>query len=94
MKTNIILGSALALAFFSVLSSCWGPCPNNPGWPATKKAGFERMAAARLQSCVQNNPCQFLSQCFEESRQYCLDAGYAKECGQMEHEGSCGVGVK
>lgn len=52
------------------------------------------MAAARLQLCVQNNPCQFLQQCFAESRAYCLDAGYAKECGYGEVEGSCGVNVK
>ncbi len=61
---------------------------------ATPKAGFERMAAARLQLCVQNNRCQFLHQCFEESWAYCLDAGYAKTCGQMEDEGTCGVNVR
>lgn len=91
MKTRIILGVAAFLAF-TILPSCDSCLP--PSWRATPKAGFERMAAARLQNCVQNNPCQFLKQCFEESRQHCLDAGYQKECGQMEHEGTCGIGVK
>jgi len=79
-------------AGFILFSSCDSCLPE--GFRATQKAGFERMAAARLQSCVQNNPCTFLRQCFEESNAYCLDAGYAKECGQMEHEGSCGVAIK
>jgi hypothetical protein len=75
-----------------LLTSCWGS--SCPGWDATPKAGFERMAAARLQSCVQNNPCVFLRQCFAESNAYCLDAGYAITCGQMEPEGTCGAALK
>ena len=62
--------------------------------PATPEAGFRRMAAARLQSCVANNPCQFVSQCFRESEAYCVDAGYPESCGRGEVEGSCGTGVK
>lgn len=80
------------LAALLLLSSCWGT--SCPGWDATPKAGFERMAAARLKFCVQNNSCVFVSQCFRESEAYCVDAGYSKTCGQMEPESTCGVGVK
>ncbi len=79
MKSVIIL--------LALLSGC-------EGFRATTKAGFERMAAARLKVCVQGNPCQFTHQCFSDSDAYCLDAGYDKACGQMEPEGSCGVEVK
>lgn len=63
-------------------------------WRATPKAGFERMAAYKLQHCVQGNPCQFLRQCFAESEAYCVDAGYSPRCGQMEPEGTCGTKVR
>jgi hypothetical protein len=76
------------LLLLALLSSCDSCLPES--FRATPKAGFERMAAARLQSCVQNNPCQFLRQCFAESEAYCVDAGYSKTCGQMEEEGTCG----
>lgn len=91
MKTNFIFGSAVFLMF---LASCWGACPNCPGWEATPKAGFERMAAARHEMCVQNNPCYFVSQCHRDSEAFCLDAGYPKTCGNAEVEGSCGINVK
>lgn len=54
------------------------------------------MAAYRLQTCVQDHRCFLNDQraCFAESSAYCLDAGYPKECGQMEPEGSCGAAVK
>lgn len=81
-RTNRLL--LLALAF----SSCDSCLPES--FRATPKAGFERMAAERLRVCVQNNSCVFLHQCFAESEAYCLDAGYAKTCGQMEPEGTCG----
>lgn len=79
----------LALAFCSSCNSCFPP-----GCQSTDKAGFSRVAAARLTSCVQNNPCTFLKQCFAESESYCLSFGYPKSCGQMEPEGSCGVNVR
>lgn len=82
MRTLFIAGVAL-------LSSCWGT--SCPGWDATPKVSFERMAAARLQQCVQGKPCANIHQCFLDSNAYCLDAGYAKECGQAEVEGSCGT---
>ncbi|MEY4933561.1 MAG: hypothetical protein RLZZ403_1881, partial [Pseudomonadota bacterium] len=63
-----------------LLSSCDSCLPES--WRATPKAGFERMAAERLRVCVQNNPCQFLLQCHAESEAFCLDAGYARECGR------------
>ncbi len=84
MSSLTFVSSALLL-----LSSC-----NCPGFAATPKAGFERMAAARLQNCIQGNLCQVAPWCFEQSRQFCLDAGYPKTCGQMEHEGTCGSKVK
>lgn len=84
--------------FFAVVlfAGCWGDCPSNPGWPATAKAGFERMAADRLKECVQSHECfeEVQRRCFTDSEAYCVDAGYPKSCGQMEPEGTCGVGVK
>jgi hypothetical protein len=63
------------------------------GWQATPRAGFERMAAARLGICVADNHCSYINRCFAESEQYCLASGYSKRCGQMEPEGSCGDGL-
>lgn len=80
------------LLVLALLSSCDSCLPKS--WRATPKAGFERMAAARLTICVQTNPCTELSRCFAESEAYCLDAGYAKSCGNGEPEGSCGVAVR
>ncbi len=69
-------------------------CNKERDWDVPHSVAFGRMAAARLTLCVQNNPCVHLPQCFMESAAHCLDAGYARECGQMEQESSCGVGVK
>lgn len=80
------------LSCLVLLSGCDSCLPTN--FRATHKAGFERMAAERLRVCVQGNPCQFVSQCFRESGAYCVDAGYAKECGRAEPETTCDVGVK
>lgn len=82
----------LALATLLLLSGCDSCLPES--WRATPKAGFERMAAYRLQNCVQNHPCFYLPQCFAESAAYCLDAGYRASCGNGEDEGSCGEGLK
>lgn len=60
------------------------------GCRATEKAGFERLAAARHQQCVWNNPCSYTDECHRESEAFCLDAGYSKTCGNGEIEGSCG----
>jgi hypothetical protein len=84
---NSILFLVLSIFVYLSLSGC-------PGWDATPKAGFERMAAAHLKSCVQNNSCQYVHQCFLESAAYCVDAGYSPTCGQMEPEGSCGINVE
>lgn len=65
-----------------------------PGFKATPKAGFERVAAGKLQHCIQNNVCQAAPWCFRQSELFCLDAGYPKTCGQMEPEGSCGSALK
>ncbi len=73
-------------------SSCWGS--SCPGWDATPKAGFERLAVAHHRACVEGNPCQFVSQCHRESEAFCVDAGYSPTCGNGEVEGSCGVSVK
>ncbi len=81
----------LLLAAALCLSACDGCLPES--WKVPPHVAFERMAAARLQSCVQNNPCQFLRQCFAESEAYCVDAGYSARCGFGEPEGSCGVNV-
>ena len=89
MRTNIILGAALFLALFASISACDSILPAS--FRATPKAGFERMAAFKLQHCVQTNDCTFIKQCFQESRDRCVDAGYAPTCGQMEHEGTCGT---
>jgi hypothetical protein len=70
-----------------LLSSC-------SEWQATPEAGFRRVAAHRLQTCVANNLCQYVEQCFAESRAFCLDAGYPETCGYGEVEGSCGTGRK
>lgn len=78
----------LAILFLSSCDSC---LPES--WRATPKAGFERVAAAKLQACVQNNPCQELHRCFAESEAYCVDAGYSARCGQMEQESSCGANL-
>jgi hypothetical protein len=64
------------------------------GFKATTKAGFERMAAAHLQSCVQGNLCQYAPQCFRESEARCQEHGYDKTCGRMEAEGTCGTKVR
>lgn len=81
-----------AVALLIVSSSCDSCLPE--WFRATPKAGFERMAAARHEACVQNNPCTFVSQCHAESEAYCVDAGYPKTCGNAELEGSCGKNVK
>lgn len=52
------------------------------------------MAAARLQTCIQNNPCQISHFCFMQSEAFCLDAGMEKSCGEMEDEGTCGDAIK
>ena len=75
----------MRLAALLLLVAC-GPVPPN--------VAFERMAAARLQSCVSNNLCQYVRQCFAESEAFCVDAGYRPSCGFGEVEGSCGTGVK
>lgn len=62
--------------------------------PVPPEVGFRRIAAARLQSCVANNACQFVSQCHRELEAFCVDAGYPKTCGNGEVEGSCGTGIK
>lgn len=85
---SLIKTFALLFGVSFLLCGCWGK--NFPGWDATDKAGFERMAAARLQNCVQYNDCIFVPQCHRESEAYCVDAGYAESCGRMEPEGSCG----
>ncbi len=77
----------MRLALAMLLCSC-------AGWAATPKAGFERVAAGRLEHCIQNNLCQYALECFEDSRGFCVDAGYSKTCGQMEAEGSCGSKLK
>ncbi len=93
VRTGLLVTGRLLWAGVLAFSlSCDSCLPES--FRATPKAGFERMAAARLQNCVQNNGCIHLQQCFEESRQFCLDAGYQKECGQMEHEGTCGTAIK
>lgn len=82
----------LAIAALLLLSGCDSCLPAS--FRATPKAGFERMAAYRHERCVQDNPCQYVSQCHRESEAYCVDAGYAPSCGRMENEGTCGIGVK
>lgn len=77
---------------FLLFAACDSCLPE--GFRATPKAGFERVAVARHTSCVVNNPCTFVSQCHRDSEAFCLDAGYAKSCGDGEIEGSCGTGVK
>lgn len=75
------------------LASCDSCLP--PDFRAVPKVGFERMAAAHLQSCISASNCvePLVLACFEASRQRCLDAGWPKECGFGEVEGSCGVDV-
>lgn len=77
-----------------LLSNCWGSCPNCPGWPATPEAGTERVVAANLTHCIQNNPCVMIHSCFLKAEAACLDAGLERICGQMEAEGTCGEQVK
>lgn len=86
MKTIAFLAACLGLM------SCDSCLPE--GFRATPKAGFERMAVERHRLCVINNSCIHVSQCHRESEAYCLDAGYAKTCGNAEIEGSCGTGVR
>lgn len=59
-------------------------------WAVYPGRGFERTAAYKLESCVKNNLCQYLEECFEESELYCTTNGYPKTCGRMEPEGTCG----
>ncbi len=78
-------------ALLLLLSGCDSCLPED--LRATKKAGFERMAAARLASCIGYNctcNAEVTLGCFAAARAYCLDAGYAKTCSQMEPEASCG----
>ena len=82
----------MRLAALLLLCGCWGH--SLPGWDATPEAGFDRMAAARLTLCSENNRCQFHRQCLAESVLYCLDGGRPEGCGRMEREASCGTGVK
>lgn len=89
----VVKTAALLLSLFVLLlSGCDSCLPQS--FRATPKAGFERMAVEVHRICVQDNPCYFVSTRHRQSEARCLDAGYAKECGNGELEGSCGVGVK
>ncbi len=88
---NPVHPKGLAIAAL-LLAGCDSVLPQ--GCASTPRAGFERMAMSRHRYCVENNPCQFVSECHRESEAFCVDAGYAKACGDGDIEGSCGVGVK
>lgn len=78
----------LLLAVLVALAAGCGQCASTPA------ASKRRMETARLEMCVQDNPCSELHRCFIESEARCLDAGMERGCGEMEREGSCGINVK
>ncbi len=84
--------TALLLPLLALLSSCDSCLPE--GFRATPKAGFVRVAGDIHKRCVEDHPCQFVSQCHRESEARCLNAGYEKGCADLDVEGSCGVNVK
>lgn len=58
-----------------------GACTKSD-WTLDPKASIRRMAEARLYSCVAVHPCSDAPWCYDTVRDFCLDAGMEKGCGE------------
>ena len=88
MRRLLLLGITLEVLVLSCdSSSC-------PGWAVPEKRKFEVMAIARHEQCIKdlgfNCTPDTVGACHAASEGHCVDAGYAKTCGNGEREGMCG----